>query len=174
MTTLPLSPHARARRLAMWLLASGLALALAGCRAEVPDAPASAAAAAAQASGTSPSAPQADCPIDDFAAFAARFGREISFQDLTSADPLTFERFDAQTEPEPALVVDTVALDDVVWPLMPNLELLEGQGRTYDIQLDGNGQARVIVRTPDTSDQQIYHFAQAPCWQLQRVVDESI
>ncbi len=114
------------------------------------------------------------CPIDSFDVFIERFGREIAFQELTTADPLIVERYDTDAEPEPRRVVADVALADVVWPVMPRLDLVGGSGRTYDIAAVADGRMEVQVRTPDTSDQQRYVFGKSPCWQLQRVVDESI
>lgn len=118
--------------------------------------------------------PAAACPIEDFDAFIERFGREIAFQELTTSDPLVVERYDTAAEPEPRRVVQEVALADVVWPVMPRLDLLSGRGRVYDIAPTAEGRMEVQIRTPDTSDQQRYVFGQSPCWQLQRVVDESI
>jgi len=136
--------------------------------------PAAATPATAPPAGTSATAPASDCPITDFEAFAQRFGREISFQELTTADPLTMERYDAQAQPEPRRVTEQVALDDVTWPVMPDLTGLETSGRRHEIAPIADGGMRIRIHTPDTSDQQTYEFRQAPCWQLQRVVDESI
>ncbi|ATD66401.1 hypothetical protein CNR27_02170 [Luteimonas chenhongjianii] len=115
-----------------------------------------------------------ECPAATFDAFIERFGREISFQELTTADPLIVERCDGAAEPEPRRVVEKVALADVVWPVMPRLDLLNPGGRAYDIIRIAGGGMEVQVRRPDTSDQQRYIFRQSPCWQLQRVVDESV
>lgn len=118
--------------------------------------------------------PASACPVEHFDAFIERFGREIAFQELTTSDPLIVERYDTTAEPEPRLVVEDVALTDVVWPVMPRLDLIGGSGRTYDIAPVADGRMEVKIRTPDTSDQQRYVFGQSPCWQLQRVIDESI
>lgn len=142
----------------------GLALALVAC------APASNSTAAKPAATATASA----CPIDSFDVFIERFGREIAFQELTTADPLVVERYDTAAGPEPRRVVEDIALADVVWPVIPRLDLIGGSGRTYDIAPIGDGRMEVQVRTSDTSDQQRYVFGQSPCWQLQRVVDESI
>lgn len=124
--------------------------------------------------GAPAAVPAAGCPVDAFDAFVERFGREIAFQELTTADPLTVERYDTEAGPEPQRVVETVGVDDVFWPVMPRLDFLSGQGRTYKIVPVAEGRMAVHVRTPDTSDQQTYVFGRTPCWQLQRVVDESI
>ena len=118
--------------------------------------------------------PASACPVEHFDAFIERFGREIAFQELTTSDPLIVERYDTTAEPEPRLVVEDVALTDVVWPVMPRLDLIGGSGRTCDIAPVADGRMEVKIRTPDTSDQQRYVFGQSPCWQLQRVIDESI
>ena len=146
------------------LIAAGLALVLAAC------APASDSVASQPAATDAASA----CPIDSFDVFIERFGREIAFQELTTADPLVVEHHDTTAEPEPRRVVEDIALADVVWPVMPRLDLIGGSGRTYDIAQVSDGSMEVQVRTPDTSDQKRYVFGQSPCWQLQRVVDESI
>lgn len=114
------------------------------------------------------------CPLENFDAYIERFGREIAFQELTTADPLIIERYDTAAEPEPRSVVEKLALADVVWPVMPRLDLISGSGRTYDITPIAGDRMDVQVSTPDTSDQQRYVFKQSPCWQLQRVIDESI
>ena len=142
----------------------GLALALVAC------APASDSVASQFAATDAASA----CPIDSFEVFIERFDREIAFQELTTADPLVVERYDTAAEPEPRRVVEDVALADVSWPVMPRLDLVGGSGRTYDIAPAADGRMEVRVRMPDTSDQQRYVFGRSPCWQLQRVVDESI
>ncbi|MDO7946763.1 hypothetical protein Q6A38_19290 [Xanthomonas euvesicatoria pv. eucalypti] len=36
------------------------------------------------------------------------------------------------------------------------------------------GGRQVLVRTPDSGDQQVYHFAQRPCWTLVKVDDQSL
>ncbi|MDR6989991.1 hypothetical protein [Luteimonas sp. 3794] len=148
------------------VLLVSLALALAAC------APASNPAAPPVAV-TNP-APAATCPSESFDAFIERFGREIAFQELATSDPLVIERYDIAAEPEPRRVVQEIALADVVWPVMPRLDLMSGRGRVYDIAPTAENRMEVQIRTPDTSDQQRYVFGQSPCWQLQRVVDESI
>lgn len=137
-------------------------------------APTSNSAAAQTAAQPAATATASACPIDSFDVFIERFGREIAFQELTTADPLIVERYDTDAEPEPRRVVADVALADVVWPVMPRLDLVGGSGRTYDIAAVADGRMEVQVRTPNTSDQQRYVFGKSPCWQLQRVVDESI
>ncbi|MCD9097639.1 hypothetical protein LU699_09350 [Luteimonas fraxinea] len=153
------------RKHAYRVVCVSLALVLVAC------APASSAASADAAAKTEPGSA---CPFDNFDAFIERFGREIAFQELTTADPLVVERYDTAAEPEPHRVVEDVALADVSWPVMPRLDLVGGSGRTYDIAPAADGRMEVQVRMPDTSDQQRYVFGRSPCWQLQRVVDESI
>ena len=157
-----------------------LAGVLGGCKQAAPEPtlePAPSPAVAADAANTAPEAPEApasSCPADDFDVFAERFGREISFQELNIDDPYQFEYIDMEAQPEPAPVVVEKSLDDVTWPLMPQLALLESQGRAYEISPDGEDGMQIRIFTPDTGDQQVYHFRRAPCWRLQRVVDESL
>lgn len=156
--------RARLNRRARFFIASGLALVLGAC--------------VSASNSAEPYIAATDetsaCPIDAFDVFIERFGREIAFQELTTADPLVFERYEATAGPEPGHVVEEVALANVVWPVMPRLDLIGARGRTYDIAPIANGWMEVRTRTPDTSDQQRYVFGRSPCWQLQRVADESI
>ncbi len=148
-----------------------LASAIAACR-PAPSSAENAAAAGPPAAGTTAAVAAAtECPLTDFDAFAERFGREITFQELTTADPLTIERYDPEAQPEPRKVTTQVPLDDVTWPVMPDLARLDG--RRYEATPTGDGM-QIRIYTPDTSDQQTYHFGQAPCWQLQRVADDAI
>ena len=161
-------PAPRTRRGIAWTVPTGIAIALAACApAPAPAATAVTAAPAASAAG----AVATDCPIDAFETFAERFGREIAFQELTTADPLIVERYDVEAEPEPRRITTEVPLDDVLWPVMPRLT---PAGRESRIEATADGGMQITFTTPDTSDQQTYVFAKAPCWQLQRVVDESI
>lgn len=150
------------------VIAAGLAFVLASC---APDstslaAPAPAAAAASEATTA--------CPTDAFDVFIERFGREIAFQELTTADPLVIERYDAAVGSEPRRVVEEIAVADIAWPVMPRLDSDDDGGRTHAFIPIADGRMEVHVRRPDTSDQQRYVFRRAPCWQLQRVIDDSI
>lgn len=78
-------------------------------------------------------------------------------------------RIDPDAQPEPAPVTREVALADVKWPVIPNLDA----GREVVVSEDAGGR-QVLVRTPDSGDQQVYHFAQRPCWTLVKVDDQSL
>jgi len=71
-------------------------------------------------------------------------------------------------------VESRLALADVEWPVMPDPAALAGQGREMQISPLADGQRQVQIRTPDSSDQQTYTFAQTPCWTLVKREDESI
>ena len=114
------------------------------------------------------------CTVEAFDRFIERFSRDTAFQRRATADPLIVERYDTAAEPEPRRVESNVALADVAWPAMPSLERLADSGRAHTVASGADGRMDVVIRTPDTSDQQIYVFRQTPCWQLQRVIDESI
>ncbi|PBJ84107.1 hypothetical protein CMZ84_06575 [Lysobacteraceae bacterium NML93-0399] len=146
------------------VVAAGLAFVLASC------APASTSVAAPAAASEATTA----CPTDAFDVFIERFGREIAFQELTTADPLVIERYDAAAEPEPRRVVEEIAVADIAWPVMPRLDPDDDGRRTHAFIPTADGRMEVHVRWPDTSDQQRYVFGRAPCWQLQRVIDDSI
>lgn len=119
-------------------------------------------------------APATACPHPAFDSFLQHFGREIALQEASTADPLLDSHVDAQAEPEPATVEKKVPLADVAWPVMPDPASLPGRGREMTVTRLPNGQMQVLMRTPNSSDQQRYTFAQAPCWQLVRRDDESI
>ncbi|WP_084738873.1 MULTISPECIES: hypothetical protein [Stenotrophomonas] len=170
----------------MTLLAVSLSILLAACK---PDAAAIAPANATPPSTTAstvapeasePAAPAAttadataSCAHADFEAFLPQFGREITLQEKSVADPLVSERYDTQGD-EPKLVTENVPLADVTWPVMPNPSGLKDMGREMQVSRQDDGSMKVLIRTPDTSNQQSYYFAQRPCWQLVRMTDESI
>ncbi|WP_421567869.1 hypothetical protein [Stenotrophomonas sp. PD6] len=168
----------------MTLLALSLSILLAACKpdAAAPAAPAAPAAAAPVA--TAPAAPvaapataadaSATCAYADFDTFLPHFGREIALQEKSVADPLLSERYDSEGHDEPTLVSEKVPLSEVTWPVMPNPSGLKDMGREMQVSRQDDGSMKVLIRTPDTSNQQSYYFAQRPCWQLVRMTDESI
>lgn len=166
------------------LLALALGLALSGCKPAPQAAPADAAAPAptSTAAATTPVAPGAttaaeaagNCPHPVFDEFLKHFGNEIALQETSTADPLLDSHIDAEAEPEPRKVEEKVPLAKVEWPVMPDPATLQRQGRQMQVTRLPDGQVHVQMRTPDTSDQQTYTFAQKPCWQLVKREDESI
>lgn len=166
------------------LLALALGLALSGCKPAPQAAPAGAAAPApaSTAAATAPATPvaaapadaSASCPHPVFDDFLKHFGNEIALQETSTADPLLDSHIDAEAEPEPRKVEEKVPLAKVEWPVMPDPATLQRQGREMQVTRLPDGQVQVQMRTPDTSDQQVYTFAQKPCWQLVKREDESI
>lgn len=135
-----------------------------------PAAPATTAAAVTPA----PVPERGECPYPEFDAFLKHFGNEITLQEKATADPLLDSYIDAEAEPEPRKVESRLALADVEWPVMPDPAALAGQGRELQANTLPDGQRQVQIRTPDSSDQQTYTFAQTPCWTLVKREDESI
>ena len=133
-----------------------------------------AAAPATAATEPTPVAARSECPYPEFDTFLKHFGNEIALQEKATADPLLDSYIDAEAEPEPRKVESRLALADVEWPVMPDPAALAGQGREMQVSLLADGQRQVRIRTPDSSDQQTYTFAQAPCWTLVKREDESI
>lgn len=166
------------------LLALALGLALSGCKpapqAAITDAaapaPSSTAAATTPATpvAAAPADASASCPHPVFDDFLKHFGNEIALQETSTADPLLDSHIDVDAEPEPRKVEEKVPLAKVEWPVMPDPATLQRQGREMQVTRLPDGQVQVQMRTPDTSDQQIYTFAQKPCWQLVKREDESI
>jgi len=154
------------RRLGRATIAACLTLAAAAC---VPAADSGSA-----APGSASAQAHTHCPIADFEAFIQRFSDDIEFQKQSTADPLRMVRYDTQAEPEPRQVVTQVRQAEVAWPVLHRLDDLRAEGRNVALGAPTDGRAALKVWMPDTSDQQIYLFAQAPCWQLNRVIDESI
>lgn len=151
--------------------ALALTLVLAACK---PQTPALASAPSpAPAAATSSATPPAQCPDADFEHFVTRFSADIAVQEKATADPLTMIRLDPDAQPEPAPVTRQVPLAEVEWPVIPNLEAARNGGREVVVSDDAGGR-KVRVRTPDTGDQQVYHFAQRPCWTLVKVDDQSL
>ncbi|WP_372392135.1 hypothetical protein ACCQ05_19180 [Xanthomonas sp. NCPPB 3582] len=157
------------------LTALALSLALAACSAQAPPAAPGAPTAAASATTAAAAAPApvANCPDADFSSFLKRFGAEIAVQEKATADPLTMIQLDLEAQPEPAPVVREVPLATVEWPVIPNLDAARKGGREVVVSEDAGGR-QVLVRTPDTGGQQVYHFAQRPCWTLVKVDDQSL
>ncbi|MBB3857832.1 hypothetical protein FHY29_003282 [Xanthomonas arboricola] len=161
------------------LHAFALSLALVACKPQAEPAgaatPAANAASAASAPATAPATPAqaTTCPSADFSTFLKSFSADIAVQEKATADPLTMIQLDPDAQPEPAPVTRTVPLAKVEWPVIPNLEAARNGGREVTISEEADGR-QVLVRTPDTGDQQVYHFAQRPCWMLVKVDDQSL
>lgn len=164
-------------RRSLALLAPALVLVLSACTPAPQPAPAEAPAPAAAPASTAKAvepAPAVACPHPAFDTFLKHFGNEITLQEKATADPLLDSYVDAGAEPEPRTVERPVALADVEWPVMPDPAGLAGQGRQMQVTAVADGQMQVQIRTPDSSDQQTYTFAQKPCWTLVKREDESI
>lgn len=164
-------------RRSLALLAPALGLALSACTPAPQPAPAEAPAPAAAPASTAKAvepAPAVACPHPAFDTFLKHFGNEITLQEKATADPLLDSYVDAGAEPEPRTVERPLALADVEWPVMPDPAGLAGQGRQMQVTAVADGQMQVQIRTPDSSDQQTYTFAQKPCWTLVKREDESI
>lgn len=149
-------------------LAFALCLALAACK-PTSSTPASGGSAAPRTESAA-----ATCPDADFDAFLARFSRDIAVQEKATADPLTQGRIDNEAQPEPRPVTTDVPLADVQWPVIPNLEAVKKGGREVVISSKPDGSREVLVRTPDSDDQQRYVFAERPCWTLVRTDDDTL
>ncbi len=148
------------------MLALALGLALSACKPTAPTGEA-----VTPSDGT---AAAASCPDADFDAFLARFSRDIAVQEKATADPLSQSRVDSEAQPEPRPVVTQVPLADVQWPVIPNLEAAKNGGREVTISEQPDGGREVLVRTPDSDDQQTYVFAKRPCWTLVRTTDDTL
>lgn len=151
--------------------ALALALALAACKPQQGEPAAGATPPAATAAAPAQAAPR--CPDTDFDSFLKRFGAEIAVQEKATADPLTMLHVDANAEPEPKPVRREVPLAEVTWPVIPNLEAARANGREVVVSKTAEGR-EVLVRTPNTGDQQVYFFAQRPCWTLVKVDDQAL
>jgi hypothetical protein len=150
-----------------------LSLALTACKPQV-EAPAPSPAPAATTDATTPaSATATQCPDADFDSFLKRFSPDIAVQKKATADPLTMIELDPDAQPEPKPVTRQVPLAQVDWPVIPNLDAARNGGREIVVSEEAGGR-QVLVRTPDTGDQQVYHFAQRPCWTLVKVDDQSL
>ncbi|HFT6994815.1 hypothetical protein [Stenotrophomonas maltophilia] len=168
----------RHRSAVVLTLACGVALV--ACTPESPPTPTETAPAAPAPTSTAaavqpaPAPASAECPYPQFDAFLKHFGNEIALQEKATADPLLDSYIDPEAEPEPRKVESRLALADVEWPVMPDPAALAGQRREMQVSALADGQRQVQIRTPDSSDQQTYTFAQAPCWTLVKREDESI
>ncbi len=118
--------------------------------------------------------PAAACPEPEFDSFLKRFGHEIAFQEKSVADPLQSDVLDPTAEPEPKMVTTNIALKDVEWPVIADLTMLARGGKDIILSDEADGIKKVLIRTPDTGEQQAYYFARKPCWQLIRMSDESM
>lgn len=114
------------------------------------------------------------CPEPEFTAFLGRFSRDIAFQEKSVANPLEMAFVDATAEPEPKTVSKKLALKDVEWPVMADVQTLSKTGREMKISDEPGGVKKVLIRKADTSDQQSYYFARKPCWKLIKMFDESL
>jgi hypothetical protein len=113
------------------------------------------------------------CPTTDFVAFLEQFSADIAVQESATAEPLLMHRLDPAAEPEPRPYSETVALADVLWPVIPNLVIARRYGK--EVVVSGNGdQRQVTVREPDNGNQVRYVFGRQPCWTLLAVHDEAL
>ena len=116
----------------------------------------------------------AACPDADFDAFLARFSRDIAVQKSASADPLTQSHVDAGADPEPRVVTVDVSLAAVNWPVIPDLDAARRGGREVVMTDEPGGVRKVVVRVPDSDNQQTYHFVTRPCWTLVSMSDDTL
>lgn len=113
------------------------------------------------------------CPSDNFEQFLEQFSRQIRVQEAATADPLASSQVNTDAQPEPVVETRQIPLADVTWPVIPDLVQARRNGRL--VRIAGQGRERVVsVVSPDTSNQQHYHFRQQPCWTLVRVADDSL
>ncbi|MBB6365453.1 hypothetical protein FHR56_000566 [Xanthomonas sacchari] len=153
------------------LTSLALAATLAACKAQPTGSTVAAATAAPSQAAPAAAAPR--CPDADFDAFLKRFSADSAVQEKATADPLTMIHIDPDAQPEPAPVTRNVPLSEVEWPVIPNLDAARKGGREIVVTQNAEGR-QVMVRTPDTGDQQIYQFAQRPCWTLVKVDDQAL
>lgn len=149
---------------------SSLVLVLSACK--LKDETAAKPAVFAELATPNPASAQ-NCSDADFDAFIKRFSADITVQKKATADPLSVSRIDPEAQPEPQIVVRDLPLTEVKWPVLPNLDAARKSGREVVISESTDGY-QVLVRTPDTGDQQVYQFAQRPCWVLVKVEDQAL
>lgn len=116
----------------------------------------------------------ASCAELGFDQFLRRFGHEIAFQEKSVADPLEVNFVDPTAEPEPKTITNHVPLAEVEWPVVAELTMLKRSGHEIEISDEPGDIKKVLIRKPDTGDQQSYYFARRPCWQLVKMFDESL
>ncbi|WP_228135936.1 DUF4348 domain-containing protein [Xanthomonas sp. NCPPB 1128] len=148
-----------------------VAAALVACKAQPAGSTVAAATAAPSQTAATAAAPR--CQDADFDAFLKRFSTDIAVQEKATADPLTMVHIDPDAQPEPAPVTRNVPLAEVEWPVIPNLDAARKGGREVVVSQNAEGR-QVMVRTPDTGDQQVYQFTQKPCWTLVKVDDQGL
>lgn len=113
------------------------------------------------------------CRTTDFPTFLERFSAHIAVQERATVDPVLVHRLDPAGEPEPRPYSETIALADVLWPVMPNLAIARRNGKVVLISGTG-GQRQVTVREPDNGNQVRYVFARQPCWTLLAVHEQAL
>ncbi|MCI2246837.1 DUF4348 domain-containing protein [Xanthomonas sp. PPL568] len=153
------------------LTSLSLAAALVACKAHPAGSDPATSAPAAPPAPAAATAPR--CEDADFDAFLERFSADIAVQEKATANPLTMIHIDPDAQPEPAPVSRNVPLAEVEWPVIPNLDAARKGEREVVVTQNAEGR-QVVVRTPDTGDQQIYQFAQRPCWTLVHVDDQAL
>ncbi|MFC3654784.1 hypothetical protein ACFOPN_03570 [Xanthomonas hyacinthi] len=153
------------------MTALALGLTLAACKAQQAESTAVASPPSTPAAAPAQAAP--GCPDADFNSFLKRFSADIAVQQKATANPLTMIQRDPDAQPEPTPVTREVPLPEVEWPVIPNLDAARNSRREVAVSEDAGGR-KVLVRTADTGDQQVYHFAQRPCWTLVKVDDQSL
>lgn len=153
--------------------ALALGLLLAACKPQQGESTVVTSLPSATAAAPAPAQAAPRCPDADFDSFLQRFSADIAVQEKATANPLTMIRIDPDAQPEPAPVSREVPLAEVEWPVIPTLDEARRGSREVVVSENADGR-QVLVRKADTSDQQVYHFAQRPCWTLVKVDDQSL
>ena len=114
------------------------------------------------------------CLTGDFDAFFARFSHEIIVQEASTADPLALEMIDPTAEPEPELITSQIPLAEVEWPVIPDFTIGAAENVRTEVSDTPEGGKAVLMRGIDNGIRTTWVFAPTPCWQLVKVIDESM
>lgn len=124
-----------------------------------------------------PPAYETACRQESFEHFLSRFENDAELQKQATSDPLDYGSIDASAEPEPRMVMQRLQHRQIEFPLYPSARVQDEHGLIRSIRSEGNGEAEVMLRKPDTDYQLVFHFHRKDrkgCWELTSKVDESL
>jgi hypothetical protein len=115
------------------------------------------------------------CPGIDFLEFIQKFSEDRQMQHDFTHDPLKKQYVNADAEPDPKMILQTMTKDQVIFPIM--LSKNEQKKLSFELRIEeiSSSHPKVILAKPDTDIVVMYFFYKTKsCWELIRVEDWSL
>lgn len=113
------------------------------------------------------------CPSQDFGTFLTAFADDVAVQKAFVATPLRSESLDP-TDLEAKPVTKLLSAAQLHFPLLPSTQKQAADGLKIKRSATSPDEMHATLFKPDTDMQVTYVFKQHGCWQLVRIVDESL